>query len=110
MVTITTFVLFVIHLVLVVMVRIKKRQFQNLERLNSKQKFILSANNLSLVVFVFQALNLMKYVLIAIEGVNEIFIIGLNYFFNLYPFLLLFFYCREIKFKERRKSTLLRVS
>ena len=76
------------------MVLIKKKEFRDLER--SKQKFIVSANTLSIVAFIFQVLNLGKAFLIIDSEVNDSFIICLSYLFNSYPFVLLFFYCKEI--------------
>ena len=83
------------------MVLIKKKEFRDLER--SKQKFIVSANTLSIVAFIFQVLNLGKAFLIIDSEVNDSFIICLSYLFNSYPFVLLFFYCKEIELRERKK-------
>lgn len=103
MVTIVPFILFILHFVLIIMVEIKKRKFKNLSILNSRQKFILSSSSLSLVAFVFHAVNLGKSLLVIDSGIDEGFIISLNYLFNFYPFVLFFFYCKDINLGERKR-------
>ena len=81
-----------------------------MERLNSKQKFIISSNTLSLIVFFFQFVNLIKSIFVTVTGASEWLVIVLNYLFDLYPFLLLIFYCRDVGSRQKnmiRSSTLL---
>ena len=97
---ITPSVLFMVHLIFLRVVSDKKKKIKNLHKLNAKQKFVLSSNTLSLVVFFFQSMNLLKSIFISVE-LNDYVVIVINYMFDLYPFLLLFFYCKDIGIKER---------
>ena len=95
-----SFVLFLIHLVLLYIVSKKRQQFEDLERLNPKQKFIVRSNKLSLIVFLFQFVNLIKSVFVT-EAWGEWLVIVLYYLFDLYPLLLLIFYCRDVGSRQQ---------
>ena len=87
-------ILFLVHGVLLKIISNKKKVFQDFNYLNSKQKFVIYSGILSYVVFIVQAINLVKTILELFGSIGqlEIFIIVLNYIFDLYPFLLLYYY------------------
>ena len=91
------FVLFCIHTILLYIVGKKIKSFQDRNYLNSKQKFIIHSSKISFTVYCIQAINFIKTVMIGTLSLSnnppaQIIIIILNYLFDLYPFVLLFYY------------------
>ena len=93
--------LFFTHTILLLYVNRKIKSLHDRNYLNSKQKFLIHTGRLSYIVYLIQGVNLFKTLLIGIlskwnsDSVHFIIII-INYIFDLYPFTLLFFYCRYL--------------
>lgn len=67
--------------------------------LNSKQLFLLKSGEISFIVFLIQFVNFFKFVLGFFLSSAYVFLLIINFFFDLYPFVLLFFYLRYTKEK-----------
>ena len=92
--------MFIVHSIILFRNRRRIRVFENEEYLNSKQQFILRSGKISTVVFIIQAINLIKLALSLFFSNTSAFswiIIVINFLFDLYPLVLLGFYLRYTK-------------
>lgn len=77
----------------------KKTKNFKTDYLNSKQKFLLNSGKISIVLFFIQIINAVKFILSIIPGIRDchILLIIINFLFDLYPFVILFFYFHYTK-------------
>lgn len=95
--------LFVVHSFILLSNRKKINKITNsLDQLTSKQLFIIKTGKISIVVFIIQGLSFLKsfLALIPIFSSFYTFFIILNYAYDFYPFIILYFYLRYTKEKR----------
>lgn len=102
----------VVHSIYLRSNRTKIKVFKNDSYLNSKQIFLIDSGKISFIVFIIQFVNFLKLFLtfFSSNSAYYIFILIFNFLFDMYPFLLLYYfvkYTREKRGLEHGSSTLL---
>ena len=89
----------IIHSILLILNKKKINKFYHDDYLNSKQQFLIKSGSLGSIVFLIQGLHFFKILLGLVSFISwwYMFILVLNFIFDCYPLLLLFFYFRYTK-------------